>query len=172
MTKLALLLTAAVLLTVIACAPPPQPPPETDIEAERAALSEAANRYHEAGHSLDVDTIASLYASDALVLPPNSEAKKGTAGVREFLTAFTSTPGFQVRFEEPIVVVSKGGDLGYTLADIEFTVDGPDGQPVTSRERDFHLWKKQADGSWKVILDIWNSPDPLPTAASEPSTDR
>jgi uncharacterized protein (TIGR02246 family) len=164
MTRHGLLLTAAVLLTVIGCAPPPEPPPEIDIAAERAALTEAANRYHEAGHAVDVETIASLYASDALVLPPNSEAKKGMAGVREFLTAFAETPGFQVRFETPTVVVSEGGDLGYTLADIEITIDGPDGQPVTSRERDFHLWKKQADGSWKVVIDIWNSPDPLPTA--------
>lgn len=23
--------------------------------------------------------------------------------------------------------------------------------------RDFHVWKKQADGSWKVAVDIWNS---------------
>ena len=164
MTKQCALLTAAVLLTVMACAPPPEPPPEIDIEAERAALSEAANRYHEAGVSLDLDTIAALYANDALLLPPNSEAMEGPDGVREFLTAFTSIPGFQIRFEEPTVVVSKEGDMGYTLADIEFTVDGPDGQPVTSQERDFHLWRKQADGSWKVVIDIWNSPDPLPTA--------
>ena len=161
MTKHALLLTAAVLLTVIGCAPPPEPSPEIDIAAAKTALREAANRYDEAGHSMDIDTMASLYASDALVLPPNSEAKKGTAGVREFLTAFNETPGFEVRFETPTVVVSEGGDLGYTLADIEITVDGPDGQPVTSRERDFHLWKKQADGSWKIVIDIWNSPDPL-----------
>ena len=56
MTKQCSLLTAAVLLTIMACAPPPEPPPEIDIEAERAALSEAANRYHEAGVSLDLDT--------------------------------------------------------------------------------------------------------------------
>ncbi len=165
MTKHRSLLAAAVALVIVsACSPPPEPPPEIDIEAERASLSEAADRYHEVGHSLDVETLASFYASDALVLPPNSAAIEGPAGVREFLTAFTSTPGFQVRFETPTVVVSNGGDLGYTLADIEFTVDGPDGQPVTSRERDFHVWKKQADGSWKVIIDIWNSPDPLPTS--------
>jgi ketosteroid isomerase-like protein len=162
MTKqLSLLTTAAALLTVIACAPPPEPPPEIDIEAERAALSDAANRYHEALHAWDVDTIAALYASDALVLPPNSETKEGAAGVREFLAAFSSIPGLQVRAETPTVVVSKGGDLGYTLANLEITVDGADGEPVTAQERDFHLWKKQADGSWKVVIDIWNSPVPL-----------
>ncbi len=161
MTKHALLLTAAVLLTVIACTPPPQPPPEIDIKAERAALSEAANRYHEAGQALDIEALATFYASDALTMPPNMGTKEGTAGVREALTAMIETPGFQVRFETPTVVVSKGADMGYTLADIEITMDGPDGKPVTSRERDFHLWKKQADGSWKVVIDIWNSPDPL-----------
>ena len=159
---LLLLTTTAALLTVIACAPPPEPPPEIDIDAERTALSEAANRYHEAVQSVDVNTAATLYASDALVLPPNMETKEGTAGVREFLAIVAEMPGFQIRFETPTVVLSKEGGLGYTLADLEFTVNGPDGQPVTSRQRDFHLWKKQADGSWKVVIDIWNSPDPLP----------
>ncbi len=161
MTKHPLLLTTtAVLLTVIACAPPPEPPPEIDIEAERAALTQAANRYSEGGHSMDIDAIASLYASDALVMGSNMETKEGAAGVREFLAAFKETPGFEVSFGAPTVVVSKGADMGYTLADIEISFDGPDGKPVNSRERDFHLWKKQADGSWKIVIDIWNSPAP------------
>ena len=164
MTKCEFLLTAGALLAVIACGPPPVPPPEAtpeiDIEAERAALTEAANRYNESGHSMDIDAMASLYASDALVMPPNMETQEGAEGVREFLTAFKELPGFEVSFETPTVVVSKGADMGYTLADIELSFDGPDGKPVSSRERDFHLWRKQADGSWKIVVDIWNSPVP------------
>ena len=159
MTNHAFLSAAAVLLSLVACAPPPEPTLEIDMEAEKAALTEAAMRYNEGGNSMDVDAIASLYASDALVMGNNMETKEGTAGVREFLTAFKETPGFEVSFGIPTVVVSKGADMGYTLADIELSFDGPDGKPVSSRERDFHLWKKQADGSWKIVVDIWNSPE-------------
>ena len=159
MTKHGFLLTAAVLLTLVACAPPPEPPPEIDIEAERAALTDAANRYNEGGDSMDIDAMASLYASDALVMAPDMETKGGAAGVREVLTGFKEPPGFEIGFGAPTVVVSKGADMGYTLADIELSFDGPDGK-VNAKARDFHLWKKQADGSWKIVVDIWNSPEP------------
>ncbi|MFQ5791557.1 MAG: YybH family protein [Acidobacteriota bacterium] len=156
-----LLLIAVAMLIVNACGPPPEPP--IDIEAERAALREAADAYHEAGAAVDVETIVSLYASDALILPPNGEKVQGMEGIRNFFSAFAAMPGFQVRFETPKVEVSSAGDLGYTLTDAELTVEGPDGEPVTDRLRDFHLWKKQDDGSWKVVVDIWNSENPLPT---------
>jgi ketosteroid isomerase-like protein len=33
------------------------------------------------------------------------------------------------------------------------------------RLRDVHLWRKQADGSWKVVVDVWNM-EPAPAATS------
>ena len=67
-----------------------------------------------------------------------------------------------MRFTLIDAVVSEAGDMGYTYADAEITVDGPDGEPVTENLRDFHVWTKNADGAWRVVVDIWNSPDPLP----------
>jgi ketosteroid isomerase-like protein len=31
------------------------------------------------------------------------------------------------------------------------------GKPVTETEKYAVTWKKQADGKWKVIADIWNT---------------
>jgi ketosteroid isomerase-like protein len=44
----------------------------------------------------------------------------------------------------------------------DITVDGPDGEPVSESVRDFHVWRKDADGEWKLVIDIWNSPIPPP----------
>lgn len=35
-----------------------------------------------------------------------------------------------------------------------------EGNPVTRQGKDFHLWKKQPDGSWKVVIDIRNFNQP------------
>ena len=53
--------------------------------------------------------------------------------------------------------------MGYTLADAVIKFDGPGGEPVEDKVRDFHLWKKQ-EGEWKIAIDIWNSELPLPAA--------
>ena len=138
-----------------------------NIEAETAALRAAADAYHSAGSGQDVDQVVSSYTSDSVTLPPNSPAFEGLDGVRDFATAFTQLPGFSMSFGDTVAKVSAGGDMGYTLVDTIITVDGPDGNPVEDRLRDFHLWRKD-DGQWKIAVDIWNSGLPLPGVSANP----
>jgi hypothetical protein len=44
----------------------------------------------------------------------------------------------------------------------EQTFTDPKGQPVTDRGKYVSIWRKQADGWWKVVQDIFNSDLPLP----------
>lgn len=140
-------------------------PPSVDVEAERASLRAAADAYHEAARTTDMDSFVGLYTNDGVMLPPNAADEVGLQSVRNYATAFTQLPGFSIRFENVRVGVAASGDIGYTLANTVINVDGPDGNPVEDRGRDFHLWKKQ-DGEWKVAIDIWNSELPLPGAAA------
>jgi len=136
-----------------------------DIEAEQAALLAAADAYHEAGHREDFSSMADFYANDGLILPPNEQEEKGLEGARNFFTSIAEIPGFRARFDNVRVGVAASGDMGYTLADIEISFEGPDGEVVEDKDRDFHLWKKQ-DGEWKIAVDIWNSELPLPGVAA------
>jgi uncharacterized protein (TIGR02246 family) len=136
-----------------------------DVEAERTALRAAADAYHEAGEGLDAEGFASSYTSNGLILPPNEAAVTGRDGAHEFIASFAEAPGASVSFSNMNVDVAASGDMGYTLADAVVTVDGPDGQPIEDKIRDFHLWKKQ-DGQWKIAIDIWNSEIPLAGVAA------
>lgn len=140
-------------------------PPSVDVEAERAALRAAADAYHEAGQALDVDNFVDFYANDGLMLPPNEAEENGLQGVRSFVSAFVQLPDAGISFSDPIVEVAASGDMGYTLADAVVRFEGPDGEPVEDKVRDFHLWKKQ-DGEWRIAIDIWNSELPLPGVAA------
>jgi len=136
-----------------------------DTAAEKAALRTAADAYHAAGEALDADTFADFYASDGLILPPNEPGVSGRDGARNFMSTFAEAPGVGISFSDASVVVTASGDMGYTLADAVVKFEGPDGQPVEEKIRDFHLWTKQ-DGEWKIAVDIWNSELPLPGAAA------
>jgi len=42
-------------------------------------------------------------------------------------------------------------------------------EPGGARDKVLAIWRKQADGSWKVLRDTWNSDLPLP-APEKPAT--
>ena len=127
------------------------------LETEKTALRAAADAYHQAASTKDVQSVVSHYADDAMMVPPNAARVEGIEGVRNYRFGFIETPGVELRFELTRVEVSSGGDMGWTLALADVTFDRPDGQPGSDSVRDFHVWKKQDDGSWKVVVDMWNS---------------
>ena len=140
-------------------------PPSVDVEAEQASLRATADAYHEAAQTSDMDSFAGFYTNDGVMFPPNAADEVGRQSVRNFATAFAQLPGFSMRFENVRVGVAASGDMGYTLADGVIRFEGPDGEPVEDKIRDFHLWKKQ-DGEWKIAIDIWNSEIPLAAVAA------
>lgn len=150
MNKVAELLLVLPLLAP-GCAPPPP-----DTEAELAALRAAASAYHDAASAKDAARVVALYDEDAVMVPPAADLVEGLEGVRGYRFGFITTPGVELRFEIVRAEVSLSGDMGWTLAIGDITINQPDGPPTSSVVRDFHVWRKQADGSWKVVADIWN----------------
>ncbi len=140
--------------------------PGVDLAAEEAALRAAADAYHAAAGSMDIDGFAGSYTSSAIILPTGEARITGSDGARGFISAFAETAGAGVSFSNMTVTIAASGDMAYTLADAVVTVDGPDGQPVEEKVRDFHVWEKE-DGQWKISVDIWNEGAPAAGAAAE-----
>ena len=130
------------------------------LETAIADLREAADAYHEAATAKDRDAVVAFYADDAVMIPPNAERVEGIDEVRNYRFGFIENPSVETQFETIRVDVSTGGDVGWTLAMVEVTFTDADGQPASDRIRDFHVWTKQTDGSWKIVVDIWNSAMP------------
>ncbi len=162
MTKRHFIITAAILAATASCAPGV---PSLDLDAERAALREADSRYTQLATAKDADGVSGLYAVDATIYPPTSATVSGLDGVRQFAAEFTSVPGLTLSFRPLVIDVSRDGDMGYTINAVEITVPDEAGNPVTELIRDFHLWRKQEDGSWKVVVDIWNAEPATATAS-------
>ena len=147
-------MTHAALTTLLmnACAPP-----AVDQQAEVAALREAATAYHEAASAKRADEVIALYDAEPVMVPPNADLVNGLAGVQSYRFGFIETPGVELSFEIIRAEVSSAGDMGWTLSLGEITINRPEGPPGRDLVRDFHTWKKQDDGSWKVVVDMWNS---------------
>ena len=110
----------------------------------------------------DVDKFVSICADEDIMFPPNAPIVMGKQGVREYMSQLFATPGFAASQQPPQVEVSRAGDLAYTWDTAELTANDPKGNPVTQRMKHVAVWKKQPDGTWKIVADIWNF-DPPPS---------
>lgn len=157
-----LLLCTTIVLLGSCTTPARAPDAGVDLDAQRTALRAAADSYHAAAQSSNFDTVQSLYTSDARIFPPNAPEESGTAGVENFIDAFSSLPAFEASFDSPMVALGPDGGMGFTIAAATLSFEGPDGEIVRNTFRDLHIWRREADGQWKVVVDMWNSATPAP----------
>jgi ketosteroid isomerase-like protein len=62
--------------------------------------------------------------------------------------------------------VAQSGDLGYTQGTLSYTMTDPKtGKPINDQGKWLTIRKKQADGSWKIVQDAWNSDVPSPSTS-------
>ncbi|HCK34194.1 MAG TPA: hypothetical protein DHW20_03390 [Gemmatimonadetes bacterium] len=132
-----------------------------ETESDLVSLRLAANTYHQAASTKDRAAVVALYDENALMVPPNADLVEQLEGVQGYRFGFLETPGVELQFEILRAEISTSGDIGWTLSIGDITINNPEGPPGRDIIRDFHTWKKQADGSWKVVVDMWNSELPI-----------
>lgn len=156
---------------VLACAPPAgQEPAEPSEPSEpapsaaevRQAIEQAAEAFRTAALAEDAEGIVAIYTSDAVLMPPNMPAQEGSAAIRtwmsDFFTQFTIDE-FQLRTEE----IEVAGDWAYRRGAFEMTTTPTaGGDPVQDAGKFIEIWQRQADGSWKMSHDMWNTDTPPP----------
>jgi len=77
------------------------------------------------------------------------------------------TPGFSVRWQPTKVEVARSSDIGCVYGTYEMTMNDPAGKPMTDHGKYVESWRKQADGSWKWIVDTFNSDLPPTPPATQ-----
>ena len=135
--------------------------------ADEATLRKLDAEWSKAAGAMDLDKTASYYSDDALVLPPNMPTIQGKQGARAMWQGMFSVPGFGGGWKAAKVEVARSGDLAYVTGTYELSESGPTGKPKTDKGKYLEVWKKQADGNWKCIVDMFNSD--LASTGPEPS---
>ncbi len=160
---------ALAMLTIafaaVACGPNPQSTPDTR-SADEAAIRDADIAWSRAFEMRDLEAIVSYYADDVIVLPPNMPAVVGKQAARELNRSQLAMPGLSGKWQPEQVEVARSGDIGYSWGKYVLTTTGPSGSPANDRGKYVAIWRKQADGSWKVAVEALNSD--LPPAPVSP----
>ena len=86
---------------------------------------------------------------------PNEPAFKGMDAIKQVLAPMMQDPSFALSFKADKIEVSGG--LAYSQGSLSLTTTARDGKPFTDTGKFVTVWKKQDDGSWKVLENIFNS---------------
>jgi uncharacterized protein (TIGR02246 family) len=150
-----LLSIAAVAVAWFAAActqPQPAAPPDTRA-ADEAAIRAADADFAKFAAAKDVDKAVALYQDDAVAFAPGVPAVIGKDNLRKFIAGFLATPGLQVNVHIASVDVARSGDIAIDRGTVDSTATDKKGKATTQTIEYVLVWKKQADGSWKIAAD-------------------
>lgn len=159
-SKLTFLGCGALMLFASACRQ--QAPPDTR-GTDANAIRDLDTQWSKTAKANDVDGAVSYYTDDATLMPPNAPAATGKQAIRA-VWAGILIPGNAVSWQADKVEVGRSSDLAYSTGEYQATLKDAQGKPVMDRGKYVEVWKKQADGKWKVVADMFNSDLPATPA--------
>lgn len=91
------------------------------------------------------------FASDGVTLGNGVAPVVGKVAIEK--STNWSPRDYQLTWTPTDAVMSPSGDMGYTWGHFEGHSKDANGNPVTTSGRYITIWRKQNDGTWKVVLD-------------------
>jgi len=148
------LLVAAIVLTIS------RPAASASSKATAETLKQLEGEFMKAAAEKGSEGYMSYYADDSVELPNGAPLISGKANIAEGM-GFLDNKDNRLQWTPVGADISASGDIGYTYGNFEFHSKDKEGKPHVDYGKYTSIWKLQADGSWKVVLDMGNaSPTP------------
>ena len=130
---------------------------KVDTKTEGEQLMQISREWSKSAATDSVEKTLSYWADDAVVMSPGQSPIKGKQAIREMIESTSKIPGFKISWEPISVSVSKSGDMAYLIEQNQITINDSLGKPLTEFNKSVTIWRKEAGGSWKNIVDMWNA---------------
>jgi len=136
-----------------------EPKEAMDLAQVRQSIAEANSKFGEAVRSGNATALASLYTEDTRFLPAKGEMIQGSEGVEAYWAGALQS-GIKEIVLTTVEIIGMG-DMVCEIGKAAVTIQ-PEGQEtIEDIGKYVVIWKKTADGAWKLHVDIWNTNLPL-----------
>jgi len=132
----------------------PNPLADTTISPGKSLLFDLEARFARATAEGGGKAFAQWFAEDAVILSNGQEPVHGREAIAKQAT--WQPKDYQLSWTPTEAVLSPTGDMGYTWGHYEGHSRDTNGNPVVTAGRYMTIWRKEPDGSWKVVLDASN----------------
>jgi ketosteroid isomerase-like protein len=134
---------------------------QPSVETNRAALLSIDREFSQASEKKGARAAFSAHLADDARL--FRDDKFPFVGKQAATAAMADLAG-ALKWQPTNAEVSAAGDIGYTYGIAEFKAAGADKIQYNNYVR---IWKRQADGRWKIVIDVTNPcPPPPPVSAT------
>ena len=155
-TKCTILILA---LCMLACQPAEEPAEPVSTEADVEALRDMMRQIDAAINAGNLDGPMAFYADDAVQMPPNIPIFIGKEAIRSGLEEFLAANTVEQRSTVEDIRVS--GDWAFLRLSYTMSITSKDGGDTTTEVGKWVLiCQRQADGSWRIATEIWNTDAP------------
>ena len=121
---------------------------KADAAADLAAIKQALAQTAQAYNNRDLPLRMSFYATDSLLSYPGQPDADIARSKQNYGANFANLPPFPFRSFYEIEEIQTSGDLAFVR--MMWFVERQSDQQIVSRLRDLEIWRRQADGSWKL----------------------
>ena len=101
-------------------------------------------------NSGDLDSLMPLYEREAAFATQPGDLAPGAPGIRAALNGFISMNG---TLDLEVTRVLEVDDLALVVGVWSFDGTGPDGEPVQLSAKNADVLRRQADGTWRLVID-------------------
>ena len=130
--------------------------PVIDKKQEGEKLMQLSRDWSDIVKTGDLEKILEGWADDAVMMVPGMSPLRGKEAIKGYVKAGLEIPGFSVKWEPLEVFVSDNGDMAYMIERNEMIVNDSIGNPIVTYNKTVTVWRKDADGNWKNVIDMWN----------------
>jgi uncharacterized protein (TIGR02246 family) len=123
-------------------------------EDVRQAIKRVNARFVEAFEAGDAATIASLYTEPAKMLPPDATEVAGREAIQTLWQGAIDDGVKNLTLDT--IDVEACGDLAYEIGSFTIQVPAENDALATAGGNYVVVWKRGADGRWRLHVDTWN----------------
>jgi uncharacterized protein (TIGR02246 family) len=98
----------------------------------------------------DIEAALACYEAEASLVPQPGQVVRGTAALREAVAGLVALKG---PLEINVVEVVEAGEIALLRSRWTLQGTGEDGQPVELAGAGAEVVRRQADGSWRFVID-------------------
>src|SRR5262245_31162776 len=122
--------------------------------ADHATIRTSSDRLAQLIVAGDFDSVVGLYTENVVFMPPHEPAVRGRTAYRRWADRFPRVSRMSFTIDE----IDGRADLAYVRGSYSMTLH-PEGAPgpVEDTGKFLEIRKRQADGSWPIASDIFNS---------------